>query len=46
MQTFTFALIDDPSTFKGLDKTVGPSGACGINQWQSVRMPFTLSKIE
>jgi hypothetical protein len=45
-QTFIFSSISDPNRFEGLDKTVGPSGACGINQWQTVRMPFTLTKIE
>lgn len=46
LQTFTFASVDDPTTFKGWDKTVGPSGACGVNKWQTVKMPFTLNKIE
>jgi len=32
-------------TLAGLDKTVGPSGACGINRWLVVQMPFRLDKI-
>lgn len=30
----------------GEDKTVGPSGACGVNRWLVVRMPFKLVKME
>jgi hypothetical protein len=33
----------NPSRFVGWDKTLGPSGACGKNQWLAVEMPFTLS---
>jgi hypothetical protein len=32
-------------TLAGQDKTVGPSGACGINRWLVVQMPFRLDKI-
>lgn len=46
VQTFTFHSIDDPAAFTGWDKTVGPSGACGVNKWQTIRMPFSLNKIE
>ena len=31
-----------PSRFVGWDKTLGPSGACGKNQWLAIEMPFTL----
>lgn len=31
-----------PSTFKGWDTTVGPSGACGVNLPLAIEMPFTL----
>lgn len=33
------------TTLIGEDKTTGPSGACGRNQWLTVRMPFKLVKI-
>ncbi|HXY66906.1 MAG TPA: hypothetical protein VEI45_21690 [Mycobacterium sp.] len=33
------------TTLVGEDKTTGPSGACGRNQWLVVRMPFKLVKI-
>ena len=39
------SLSADPTTFIGEDKTTGPSGACGVNQWLVVRMPFKLVKI-
>ena len=29
----------------GKDTTIGPSGACGVNQWLAIRMPFTLTRI-
>ncbi|MFN8033105.1 MAG: hypothetical protein U0Q47_07375 [Mycobacterium sp.] len=29
----------------GEDKTAGPSGACGRNQWLVIRMPFKLTQI-
>jgi hypothetical protein len=32
-------------TFAGKDKTVGPSGACGQNQWLDVAMPLRLDKL-
>ena len=32
-------------TFAGKDKTVGPSGACGQNQWLDVTMPLRLDKL-
>jgi hypothetical protein len=51
-QTFTFYPagpdgLQQPgsSTLAGQDKTVGPSGACGINRWLVVQMPFRLDKI-
>lgn len=32
-------------TLAGKDKTVGPSGACGQNQWLAIEMPLRLDKI-
>ena len=29
----------------GKNKTVGPSGACGQNQWLTIDMPMRLDKI-
>jgi hypothetical protein len=37
-------LIGSP-TLAGKDKTIGPSGACGQNQWLTVEMPVRLDKI-
>jgi hypothetical protein len=31
-----------PPNLKGWDKTIGASGACGINKWLTVEMPFKL----
>lgn len=31
--------------FAGEDRTVAQSGACGVNQWLTIRMPFTMRKI-
>ena len=31
--------------FSGQDRTIGPSGACGHNQWLVIAMPFTMRKI-
>jgi hypothetical protein len=45
-QRFHFASTPDPSVFTGVDYTVGPSGACGVNKWQTMSLPFTLTKIE
>jgi hypothetical protein len=42
-QAFTFyrdAL--NQATFVGWDRTQGPSGACGVNQWLVVEMFFKL----
>ncbi|OSC39968.1 hypothetical protein [Mycobacterium decipiens] len=51
-QTFTFYAVDSNGlpqtgspTLAGKDRTVGPSGACGQNQWLTVEMPFRLDKI-
>jgi hypothetical protein len=51
-QTFTFTpagpdglVQQGSSTLAGQDKTIGPSGACGINRWLVVQMPFRLDKI-
>jgi hypothetical protein len=32
-------------TLAGEDGTIGPSGACGINKWLVIRMPFRLDKV-
>jgi hypothetical protein len=39
------SLSPGATTLIGEDKTTGPSGACGVNQWLVVRMPFKLVKI-
>jgi hypothetical protein len=54
-QTIRFWGVDDDGTimfrpaeatqFAGEDRTIGPSGACGINNWQVIRMPFTMRKV-
>jgi hypothetical protein len=51
-QTFTFYSVDENGlpktgmpTLGGKDLTIGPSGACGQNQWLRVEMPFRLDKI-
>jgi hypothetical protein len=48
-QSFTFwaARLDAPDRqdrLAGWDETTGPSGACGVNRWLTVRMPFTLTR--
>jgi hypothetical protein len=42
-QKFKF-ISTDPSKFTGWDKTVGPSGACGVNRELTIELPFTLTK--
>jgi hypothetical protein len=51
-QTFYFYPVDSDGefrlgspTFAGKDKTVGPSGACGQNQWLDITMPLRLDKL-
>jgi hypothetical protein len=45
-QKFNFSSSQsDPTNFDGEDKTIGPSGACGVNRWLTVAMPFTLTKL-
>ncbi len=51
-QTFSFTYVGPDGmqkpgsdTLAGLDKTVGPSGACGVNRWLVVEMPFRLDKL-
>jgi hypothetical protein len=53
-QTFSFYPVDPDGTgeirlgspvMAGKNKTVGPSGACGQNQWLSIEMPMRLDKI-
>ena len=44
----TFKFFPDPinpQNLKGWDETLGPSGACGHNQWLFIRLPLTLTKI-
>jgi hypothetical protein len=39
-------LIDlSATTYIGIDQTTGPSGACGINKWLQISMPFKLIKL-
>jgi hypothetical protein len=52
-QTFYFYPVDSSNgefklgspTLAGKDKTVGPSGACGQNQWLDIVLPLRLDKI-
>jgi hypothetical protein len=39
-------LSDTSRIFAGEDRTIGPSGACGINRWLVIRMPFRLEKLD
>ncbi len=44
-QTFRFwRVTEEPESFDGYDRTIGPSGGCGVNLWLTVEMPFTLTK--
>lgn len=48
-QTFTFWArrldnADRENLLTGWDETVGPSGACGINRWLTIRMPLTVTR--
>jgi hypothetical protein len=43
-QSFRFwRVADQPESFKGYDRTIGPSGGCGVNLWLTIEMPFTLT---
>ena len=51
-QTYTFYPVDSAGQvsigspkFAGQDTSIGHSGACGVNQWLAIRMPFTLTRI-
>jgi hypothetical protein len=54
-QTFYFYPVDPTGTtgeyqlgspvMAGKDKTIGPSGACGQNNWLGIEMPLRLDKI-
>jgi hypothetical protein len=51
-QTFSFFPVNDNGgyqvgsyTLSGKDKTVGPSGACGQNQWLDITMPLRLDQL-
>ncbi|GFG66791.1 hypothetical protein MKUB_42810 [Mycobacterium kubicae] len=51
-QTFLFVPVDNDGNVKtgaptlaGTDKTIGPSGACRVNKWLVVDMPFRLDRI-
>jgi hypothetical protein len=53
-QTFSFYAVDPDGSgqlklgspvMAGRNKTVGPSGACGQNQWLTVDLPMRLDKI-
>jgi len=48
-QTFTFWArrldnADRHDELIGWDETVGPSGACGINEWLTIRMPLLVTR--
>jgi hypothetical protein len=45
-QQYLFRPVPGPEVFEGWDTTTGISGACGINQWLNISMPFKLTKIE
>ncbi|ASW89174.1 hypothetical protein A5626_14210 [Mycobacterium marseillense] len=52
VQTYFFFPVNDNGgwqlgsrVFSGKDKTVGPSGACGQNQWLDVAMPLRLDQL-
>lgn len=52
IQTFSFFPVNDNGGYQlgsrvlsGKDKTVGPSGACGQNQWLDVAMPLRLDQL-
>jgi hypothetical protein len=45
-QSFRFWRVSgQPATFKGYDRTIGPSGGCGVNLWLTIEMPLTLAQI-
>jgi hypothetical protein len=51
-QQFFFYPVNDNGGFQigsrvlsGKDKTVGPSGACGQNQWLDITMPLRLDQL-
>ncbi|MEM6106073.1 hypothetical protein AAHS21_07360 [Mycobacterium sp. 050272] len=51
-QTFSFFPVNENGGFQigsrtlsGKDKTVGPSGACGQNQWLDIMMPLRLDQV-
>jgi hypothetical protein len=54
-QTIRFWGVDENGTvlfrqsqatqFAGEDRTIADSGACGINQWLVIKMPFTMRKV-
>jgi hypothetical protein len=45
LQSFTFIREWYTQKLTGWDKTTAPSGACGVNQWLTVTMPFELTQI-
>ncbi|MGB8390407.1 hypothetical protein [Mycobacterium sp.] len=51
-QTFYFYAVDSNGiphlgspTLAGKDKTIAASGACGVNKWLDIEIPFRLDKI-
>jgi hypothetical protein len=38
-------LTNRSTTFAGIDRTVGPSGACGINRWLAIKMPLRVDQL-
>ncbi|WP_139335293.1 hypothetical protein [Mycobacterium sp. GA-1841] len=45
-QSFRFwRASDEPESFKGYDRTIGPSGGCGVNLWLTIEMPLTITRV-
>ena len=43
--TGRYDIDNESSVFAGEDKTIGPTGACGISRILAVKMPFRLEKL-
>jgi hypothetical protein len=43
-QNYLFYRDPDTKKLVGQDKTIGPSGGCGVNQWLTVAMPLSLTQ--
>lgn len=44
-QAFTFWRSYPDKQLVGWDQTIGPSGACGVNKWLNITMPFRLTPV-